>query len=110
MEFDVDNLAGHLRDQSENLGLDKQFWLGIAGTPGSGKSTLSQALVDRLVDGLTWWGDETSVQHHIDEMLFNLLPQIERYEGRVRFSRHMGDSRQGSSSDHESAESPAQMG
>jgi hypothetical protein len=24
--------------------------------------------------------------------LFNLLPQIERYEGRIRFSRHMGDS------------------
>jgi biopolymer transport protein ExbB len=47
--------------------------------------------------------------HHIDEMLFNLLPQIERYEGRVRFSRHMGDVRQGNSSDQQSVEeSPAQ--
>jgi biopolymer transport protein ExbB len=25
--------------------------------------------------------------HQIDELMFNLLPQIERYEGRVRFSR-----------------------
>ncbi|MHB8866882.1 MAG: MotA/TolQ/ExbB proton channel family protein [Pirellulaceae bacterium] len=29
--------------------------------------------------------------HRIDEMLFNLLPQIERYEGRVRFGRPAGD-------------------
>jgi biopolymer transport protein ExbB len=28
----------------------------------------------------------------IDELMFNLLPQIERYEGRVRFSRHHGES------------------
>ena len=49
--------------------------------------------------------------HHIDEMLFNLLPQIERYEGRVRFSRHMGESRQENTPDERSAEeSPAQMG
>lgn len=26
--------------------------------------------------------------HQIDELLFSLLPQIEQYEGRVRFSRH----------------------
>ena len=30
--------------------------------------------------------------HQIDELLFNLLPQIERYEGRVRFSRPQGES------------------
>jgi biopolymer transport protein ExbB len=49
--------------------------------------------------------------HHIDEMLFNLLPQIERYEGRVRFSRHMGDARPENESERKSAEqSPAQMG
>lgn len=29
--------------------------------------------------------------HEIDEMLFSLLPQLERYEGRVRFSRHAED-------------------
>lgn len=27
----------------------------------------------------------------IDEMIFNLLPQLERYEGRVRFSRQVGE-------------------
>jgi biopolymer transport protein ExbB len=32
-----------------------------------------------------------SLFHEIDEMLFNLMPQIERFEGRVRFSRQMGD-------------------
>jgi len=29
--------------------------------------------------------------HQIDEMLFNLMPQIERFEGRVRFGRQAGD-------------------
>jgi biopolymer transport protein ExbB len=29
--------------------------------------------------------------HEIDEMLFNLLPQVERFEGRVRFNRAVGD-------------------
>lgn len=29
--------------------------------------------------------------HQIDEFLFNLLPQVERFEGRVRFSRHTGE-------------------
>lgn len=32
-----------------------------------------------------------SMFHEIDELMFNLLPQIERYEGRVRFSRHHGE-------------------
>jgi biopolymer transport protein ExbB len=29
--------------------------------------------------------------HEIDELMFNLLPQIERYEGRVRFSKQHGE-------------------
>ncbi len=29
--------------------------------------------------------------HQIDEMLFNLLPQIERFEGRMRFGQSAGD-------------------
>lgn len=32
-----------------------------------------------------------SVFHQIDELLFNLLPQIERYEGRLRVSQHRLD-------------------
>ena len=32
-----------------------------------------------------------SVFYQIDEMLFNLLPQIERYEGRLRVSQHRLD-------------------
>ncbi len=32
--------------------------------------------------------------HQIDELLFNLLPQVEKYEGRVRFSRQLGDASQ----------------
>jgi len=30
--------------------------------------------------------------HDIDELVFNLLPQVERYEGRVRFGRQMEES------------------
>jgi len=33
-----------------------------------------------------------SLFHQIDELLFNLLPQIERYEGRVRFGRQANES------------------
>ena len=36
-------------------------------------------------------GRITSLFHQIDELLFNLLPQVERYEGRVRFNRQMGE-------------------
>jgi biopolymer transport protein ExbB len=32
-----------------------------------------------------------SMFHEIDELLFNLLPQVERYEGRVRFNRPGGE-------------------
>ncbi|MCL4202168.1 MAG: MotA/TolQ/ExbB proton channel family protein [Pirellulaceae bacterium] len=38
-------------------------------------------------------GRITSMFHQIDELLFNLLPQVERYEGRVRFSQKQGDER-----------------
>ena len=33
----------------------------------------------------------TAMFHEIDELLFNLMPQVERYEGRVRFSRRQGE-------------------
>jgi biopolymer transport protein ExbB len=33
----------------------------------------------------------TSLFHEIDELLFNLMPQIERYEGRVRISHRFID-------------------
>lgn len=29
--------------------------------------------------------------HQLDELLFNLMPQLERYEGRVRFKRHVNE-------------------
>jgi biopolymer transport protein ExbB len=37
-------------------------------------------------------GRVQSLFHQIDELLFNLMPQIERYEGRVRFNRPPGES------------------
>ena len=43
-------------------------------------------------------GKITSMFHQIDELLFNLLAQVERYEGRVRFSRHAGEGDAGASS------------
>ena len=36
-------------------------------------------------------GRITELFHDVDELLFSLLPQIERYEGRIRFSRNAGD-------------------
>lgn len=33
--------------------------------------------------------------HQIDELLFNLLPQIERFENRTRFARHHAESSEG---------------
>jgi biopolymer transport protein ExbB len=38
-------------------------------------------------------GRVTSLFHEIDELLFNLMPQVERYEGRVRFSQKLADER-----------------
>jgi biopolymer transport protein ExbB len=36
-------------------------------------------------------GKITTMFHEIDELVFSLLPQLERYEGRVRFSRQGSD-------------------
>ena len=33
--------------------------------------------------------------HQIDELLFNLLPQVEKFEGRVRFGRNLADEQEG---------------
>lgn len=49
----------------------------------------------------------SSLFHQIDEMLFNLMPQVERFEGRVRFSRTMDDN---STGEIERRESPTQRG
>ncbi len=38
-------------------------------------------------------GRITSLFHQIDELLFNLMPQVERYEGRVRFSQKQAEER-----------------
>ena len=48
MQYTHDQLVGYLKDRSARLGADEQFWLGIAGAPGSGKSWLSQLLRQSL--------------------------------------------------------------
>ena len=40
----------------------------------------------------------------IDELIFNLLPQLERYEGRVRFSRQAGEDEAADAADRVPAE------
>lgn len=50
MQLESDELVEYLRDQAEKLDPGKLFWLGIAGPPGSGKSTLSRALAGQLGD------------------------------------------------------------
>ena len=48
MQYTSDELIGYLQDKSANLRVAEQFWLGIAGAPGSGKSWLSQLLRQSL--------------------------------------------------------------
>ena len=48
MQYTCDQLVNFLREKKASLGVDEQFWLGIAGAPGSGKSWLSQRLRDRV--------------------------------------------------------------
>ncbi len=40
----VESLAADLRDALSQLALDQQYWVGIAGPPGAGKSTISDGL------------------------------------------------------------------
>jgi biopolymer transport protein ExbB len=48
--------------------------------------------------------------HEIDEMLFNMMPLVERYEGRVRFGARMaGDQADGAESPAEMAATPPTM-
>jgi len=44
----VDQIAMLLRSKSANLVKNEQYWIGLAGAPGSGKSSLSSALKERL--------------------------------------------------------------
>lgn len=51
--YTYDQLADQLRDIAANLGDQQQYWIGLAGAPGSGKSTLCEALSKRLSGLLT---------------------------------------------------------
>lgn len=50
---EYDDLAAELRRRSARLTGNAQFWIGLAGGPGSGKSTVAQALKERLGELLT---------------------------------------------------------
>ena len=45
---ECDDLAAELRRRAAQLVGDTQFWIGLAGAPGSGKSSLAEALKARL--------------------------------------------------------------
>ena len=47
------NLAAELRQRVDELIGDEQYWIGLAGAPGSGKSTMAEALMERLGKWLT---------------------------------------------------------
>lgn len=49
-----------------------------------------------------------SLFHHIDEMLFNLMPQIERFEGRMRFGRPVSESEPSANGEAEPAAPPVE--
>ncbi|MBM4089644.1 MAG: MotA/TolQ/ExbB proton channel family protein [Planctomycetes bacterium] len=48
--------------------------------------------------------------HEINEMLFNLLPQIERFEGRMRFGLQPGDGQRRAAAGHSHAAEPPVRG
>jgi biopolymer transport protein ExbB len=52
-------------------------------------------------------GRITTLFHQIDELLFNLMPQVERYEGRVRFSQKVVDERSAGAAAGEEEQRPA---
>ncbi|WP_299873662.1 AAA family ATPase [uncultured Cocleimonas sp.] len=47
---EYDELAAELRDRANKMAEGEQLWIGLAGGPGSGKSTLSAELQKRLED------------------------------------------------------------
>jgi len=75
MQSDNDQLANYLLEQVAELEEGKIFWLGIAGAPGSGKSTLSQGLQQRLgeiavvipMDGYHFYRGELDKMPNSDE-------------------------------------------
>ena len=54
-------------------------------------------------------GRITALFHEVDEMLFSLMPQIERYEGRVRFSHAMGEGAASTDGEVAPPEDPARL-
>lgn len=50
---DYDQLAFQLREKSLTLPAGTQYWIALAGAPGSGKSTVAEALKSRLGELLT---------------------------------------------------------
>ena len=79
-------------------------WWFIAREPGSERSRrytsgwiiLAMTVLFGIAGNRGWmqWshffeGRIQNLFHQIDELLFNLMPQVERFEGRVRFSRNV---------------------
>lgn len=48
--------------------------------------------------------------HEVDELAFNLLPQVERYEGRVRFTRHGEEEPIGGKEESKNVPTPTAVG
>jgi len=77
IQLDFDELANYLLKQVAELEAGKIFWVGIAGAPGSGKSTLSQALQQQLgeiavvipMDGYHFYRGELDKMPNPDEAL-----------------------------------------
>ncbi len=71
-----------LPGQNKSDYLAEGIYLALVTTLGGLAVAIPAAILSHYFEGRV-----VSIFHRIDELLFNLLPQIEKYEGRVRFSQ-----------------------
>lgn len=73
-------------DQNKAEFLAKGIYIALVTTLGGLMVAIPSAIASHFFEGRI-----QTLFHQIDEMVFSILPQVERFEGRVRFGRQPGD-------------------
>jgi biopolymer transport protein ExbB len=79
-------LAGLREDQNQITVLAEGIYVALVTTFAGLAVAIPAALASHYLEGRI-----ISIFHDINEMAMNLLPQVERYEGRLRFNRQAAD-------------------